>query len=125
MAPIQKVSPGSLARAFCIYYLFWGFVFGIVYLFQGHPSVNAPLGFVTLFLSLKLNLTFYAQDNLLSKFGFAIWSLPFYAASGWVTGFLGAYLYNWCSSFLGLRICGEYTIETGANLGSEPVKSSQ
>ena len=123
MTPIKKISPGSLAKAFCVYYLFWGFIFGIAYLFQGHLSVYAPLGFVTLFLSVKLNLVFFAQDNFLSKLGFAIWALPFYAASGWLTGFLGAYLYNGCSSYLGLRICAECSMETGMGLGSDPVKS--
>ena len=122
-APIQRVSPSSLAKVFCIYYLFCGFTFGIAYLFQGHPSVYAPLGFVTLFLSVRLNLVFYPQDNFLSKLGYAIWSLPCYGISGWLTGFLGAFLYNWCSSFLGLQIQAEYLPEAGIGLAPEPPKS--
>ena len=113
---IKKLSPWSLGKVFCIYYFFWGITFGIVYLFQGQPSIYAPLGFVTLFLSVKLNLRLYAQDNLLSKLGFAFWSLPCYAVSGWLTGFLGAFLYNWGSRFLQLRIYGESSTEPPADV---------
>src|SRR5262249_20285812 len=103
---ITKVAPLSLAKVFCLYYTFWGLVFSLVTLFSQNSAFFAPLGFWTLFLAAKINFIFHPQDNFLSRLGFALWTVPLYAVTGWVTGLIGATIYNLCSRYFGLQARG-------------------
>jgi hypothetical protein len=105
-APIARFSPLSLAKVFSIYYAFWGFFSGLIYWFVDKDTWYAPLGVWTLFVAAKLDFNFHPQANSGSKIVYTFWMAALFAGSGWVSGLLGAVIYNLCSNYFGLRIEG-------------------
>jgi hypothetical protein len=104
---IARLAPFSLAKVLSIYYVFWGFVYCLVYLLTDKDAWYAPLGFWTLFLAAKINITFHTGESLLAKVGFLFWSMVCFAITGWLTGFISAAIYNLCSRTFGLQVLGE------------------
>jgi hypothetical protein len=112
-AAIKKLVPLSLAKVFATYYGFWGLVIGCIYLVQLKEDWYAPVGVLTLFYDLKINLTLHPEPNFLSKAGDLLWLSFYYALTGWLSGLMAAVIYNFCSRHLGVQI--DATIEHDAS----------
>ncbi len=78
---IVRVSPLLLAKVL-FYYVFWGFFSSVVNLFAEKEAWHVPLGFWTLFLAGKINITFHTGESLLAKVGFVFWSLLCFGITG-------------------------------------------
>ena len=79
---IARLSPLSLAKVLSIYCIFWGFIFSLAKMLTDKEAWYAPLGFWTLFLAAKINITFHTGDNLPAKVGFLFWSMACFAITG-------------------------------------------
>jgi len=111
----KRLSPISLAKLFSVYYAFWGFVYGLTYMLTQKEAWHAPLGFWTLFLAAKLDITFHAQANTLSVIGLLFWAILCFGLTGWISGLIGAVIYNLCPSTFGLQTYGVIEPESQPN----------
>lgn len=72
----------------------------------GADKLTVPLGFFTLFLGPKLNLTFALSHWIPAIIVQLFFSLILYALTGWVSGFLSAIAYNFVSQHFDVRLDG-------------------
>ena len=77
---IVRFSPLSLAKV--LYYVFCGLFSSVVNLFAEKEAWHVPLGFWTLFLAGKINITFHTGESPLAKVGFVFWSLVCFGITG-------------------------------------------
>jgi hypothetical protein len=113
-AKIRSFVPLSFAKVCATYYGFWGLVTGCIYLIELREAWYAPLGVWTLFYFAKIDFTLRPEDTLLSKAGDLFWLTTLYSLTGWLSGLVGAAIYNLCSKFLGLQIDASLEQEVGS-----------
>jgi hypothetical protein len=65
---------------------------------------HAPLGFWTSFLAAKLDIAFHAHTNMLSGISLTFWATVCFAVTGWVSGLIGAFIYDLGSRVFGLQL---------------------
>lgn len=106
MTPIKKLSPVSLAKVSAIYYAVGGLLTLVIDLAAGMEVLKVPLGFLTLFLGLKIDFTYHRALWMPGVISQLFFSTILYALTGWVTGFLGALIYNFVSDRFNVRIKG-------------------
>jgi hypothetical protein len=102
----RSILSAFIGQSAFFYYVFGGFFSSVVNLFAEKEAWHVPLGFWTLFLAGKINITFHTGETLLANVGFLFWSLLCFGITGWFTGLIGAALYNLCSRWFGIQVEG-------------------
>jgi hypothetical protein len=112
MGQIRRVSPTSLARVAAVYYALGGLLVLIIDLAIGMEKLTVPLGFVTLFLGLKIDFTYHRALWIPGIVSQLFFSTILYALTGWVSGFLTAIAYNFMSQHFNVRIKGAIDVSS-------------
>jgi hypothetical protein len=98
-----KACPLSLAELFSIYYAFWGFVYGLTYMIYSEGCVACTARILDI-VPAKLDIAFHAHTNMLSGISLTFWATACFAVTGWVSGLIGAFIFNLCSRVFGLQL---------------------
>src|SRR4051812_10865028 len=95
---IRHINPMSAARFFLIAYGLVGAFASIQSALSNADTVYAPLGIASHYAWLKLDL----HINLAPPYFHTIFLAIFaYAVSGWISGFVFAYIYNLIAKYVG------------------------
>jgi hypothetical protein len=105
-SPIRSIAGTSLANIIAIYYAIGGFATIIASVIDKSSKLSAPLGLLFPYLSLKINLTYARSDNVFSIAVHMLVCTIVYGVSGWLTGYVGATVYNLLARIFGLRLRG-------------------
>jgi hypothetical protein len=105
--PIKSIAPLPVAYISAAYYSAIALLLGPVYAFTDLKPVYAPLGFLIPLLSAKIDFTFGKPESHLGLLLVIVIAAVFYAATGWLSGFVCALLYNFMSKHFQIRIDGE------------------
>ena len=109
-SPIRSIAATSLANIIAIYYAIGGIATIIASAIDKPSKLSAPLGLLFPYLSLKINLTYAQSDNVFSVVVQTLVFTIIYGVSGWLTGYVGATIYNLLARYFGLRLRG--TVDT-------------
>jgi len=105
--PIKSIAPLPVACIGAAYYSAIALLIGPVYAFTDLKSVYAPLGFLIPLLSAKIDFTFGKPESHLGLILVIVVAAVLYGATGWLSGFACAVLYNFMSKHFQIRIDGE------------------
>lgn len=111
MRPITHISPKSVARLAAIYYAFGGLLTLVVDLAIGMERLKVPVGLFTLFLGLKLDFSYHRALWVPGIVSQVLFSTILYAITGWISGFIGALVYNLIARRLNVRVEGTFDVE--------------